>query len=173
MRSYGEFCPIAKAAEIVAERWTLLIIRELTLGSSKFNDLERGLPNIPRSLLTQRLRLLEKAGVVERRPSTNGKRSEYHLTTAGEELNGIVLGLGEWGQRWVNSQIGPADVDPRLLMSEMRRRIHLDRLPDRRVVVQFDFLGVKQQSIWLVLERPAPSVCLYDLQDCNSIRPFR
>lgn len=162
MRSYGGFCPVAKAAEVVAERWTLLIIRELISGSHRFSELERGLPNISRTLLSQRLRMLEKAGVVYRRPAVRGDRPEYHLTSAGKELHGLIVGLGEWGQRWANQHIGPTDVDPRLLMWDMRRRIHLDRLPERRVVVQFDFLGVGQQSIWLLLERPEPSVCLFD-----------
>lgn len=162
MRSYGGFCPVAKAAEIIAERWTPLIIRELIVGSHRFHELEQGLPGIPRSLLVARLRGLERAGVVERRVDGDGKRPSYHLTPAGEELLNVIWALGEWGQRWVNHNIGPADVDPQLLMWDMRRRIHLDRLPPRRVVVQFDFCGASQRRFWLVLERDAPSVCFRD-----------
>jgi DNA-binding HxlR family transcriptional regulator len=162
MRAYGGFCPVAKAAEIIAERWTPLIIRELLMGSHRFHALEQGVPGIPHSLLAQRLRALERAGIVERRPDANGKRAEYWLTPAGQELFDIVRTLGEWGQRWVNHDIGPSDTDPQLLMWDMHRRIHLDRLPDRRVVVQFDLRGVRPGTYWLVLEQPEPSVCLKD-----------
>jgi DNA-binding HxlR family transcriptional regulator len=162
MRAYGGFCPIAKALEVLGERWTLLIVRELLCGSHRFSEFRQGLPGIPRSLLAQRLRTLERAGVVERRVDATGKRSDYHLTPAGQELLDIVWGLGEWGQRWVNHTIGPADVDPQLLLWDMHRRVHLDRLPEQRIVVQFDFRGVRQQSYWLILERPEPSVCLHD-----------
>jgi DNA-binding HxlR family transcriptional regulator len=162
MRTYGGFCPIAKAVEIIGERWTLLIVRELLCGSHRFGEIEQGLTGIPRSLLSQRLRTLERAGVVEHHVDADGKHGKYHLTAAGQELSDIVWSLGEWGQRWVNHNIGPEDVDPNLLMWDMHRRIHLDRLPERRVIVQFDFHGTRQRSYWLVLERPEPSVCLTD-----------
>lgn len=130
-------------------------------GSHRFNELQQGLPGIPRSILTQRLRMLERAHVLDRQVACNGKRVEYHLTTAGQELFDIVWGLGQWGQRWVNHTISEADLDPQLLMWDMRRRIHVERLPERRVV-QFDFYGVHRGSYWLILERPEPSVCLKD-----------
>ena len=100
MTSYGQFCPVAKAAEVFAERWTPLVLRELLCGSHRFNDLHRGVPLISRSLLTQRLRQLEEAGIVERRPGARGGGAEYHLTPAGEEFRPVVMMLGEWGQRW-------------------------------------------------------------------------
>jgi len=162
MRSYGGFCPVAKASEIIAERWTPLIVRELLTGSHRFHEIEQGVPGIPHSLLVQRLRFLERAGVVERRTEPASKRVEYWLTPAGCDLFEIVRALGTWGQRWVNHDIGPADVDPHLLMWDMHRRIHLDRLPAGRTVVQFDFRGISQRSFWLVLERPEPSVCFKD-----------
>ena len=112
MKTYGQFCPVAKAAEIFAERWTPLIIRELLMGCHRFSELEMGLPNIPRSLLVQRLRSLEDAGMVERKPDPKGRKHGYHLTTAGTELLPIVKQLGEWGQRWVNHDVGLEDVDP-------------------------------------------------------------
>jgi DNA-binding HxlR family transcriptional regulator len=161
MHTYVGFCPIAKALEILGDRWTLLVVRELLMDSHRFTDLHAGLPGIPRSLLVQRLRMLEHHGVVERR--TAGKRVDYHLTQSGEELFDVVWGLGEWGQRWVNHTIEPKDVDPKLLMWDMHRRIHVDRLPTQRVVAQFDFQGASRGSYWLVLEKPAPSVCLQDL----------
>lgn len=161
MSGYGQFCPVAKAAEIFAQRWTPLIIRELLMGSHRFNDLTRGLPQIPRSILSERLRSLERQRVIERRPDGNG-RIEYWLTPAGDELFHVVWKLGEWGQRWANREIGPDDLDPKLLMWDMRRRIHLDRLPGNRVVAQFEFTGAKQDKIWLVLERHDVSVCFHD-----------
>jgi DNA-binding HxlR family transcriptional regulator len=162
MRSYGGFCPVAKASEIIAERWTPLIIRELLMSSHRFHELEQGLPGIPHSLLVQRLRALERAGIVERRADAKGRRVAYWLTPAGQELFDVVQALGCWGQRWVNHDIGPADTDPQLLVWDIHRRIHLDRLPERRIVVQLEFRGARQRTFWLVLERPEPSVCLKD-----------
>ena len=161
MRGYGQFCPVAKGAEIFAQRWTPLIIRELLLGSHRFNELARGLPQIPNSLLSQRLRSLEKQGVLERRSAQKG-RIEYWLTPAGDELFDVIWKLGEWGQRWANREVGPDDLEPKLLMWDMRRRIHLDRLPQNRVVAQFDFTGAKGGTYWLVLERHDVSVCFHD-----------
>jgi len=162
MRSYGQFCPVAKAAEIFAERWTPLIVRELACGSYRFNELERGLPGISRSLLSQRLRALERAGIVERQNGTTDRAIRYRLTTAGQELSDVVLLLGEWGQRWVNYEISLDELDPTLLMWDVHRRINVPLLPDRRIVAQFDFIGARRQSIWLILERPEPSVCYRD-----------
>jgi len=162
MKTYGQFCPVAKAAEIFAERWTPLIIRELLMGSRKFSELEIGMAHIPRSLLTKRLRTLEDAGVVTRKTEGNSKRAEYHLTEAGADLFEVVRGLGEWGQKWVNHDIGPHDVDPALLMWDMHRRVNTERLPEQRVVVQIEFHGAAKGTYWLVLERPEPSVCWWD-----------
>lgn len=159
MRSYGQFCPVAKASEILAERWTPLVVRELLMGSHRFNELEAGLPGISRSLLVQRLRYLERCGLVERRARANRRPPEYHLTRAGEELRPVIEGLGQWGQRWVNRDIRDEDIEPSLLMWDMRRRIHVDRLPAARVVVQFDFRGARRRSYWLVLDRGEVSVC--------------
>ena len=100
MKGYGQFCPIAKASEILAERWTFLVLRELILGSSRFNDLRRGVPLMSSSLLSQRLKFLEREGVVGRRPAQAGSGLEYHLTAAGRELEPVIIQLGEWGARW-------------------------------------------------------------------------
>lgn len=162
MHGYGQFCPVAKAADIFAQRWTPLILRELLMGSHRFNDLQRGLSRISRSLLLQRLRALEQADIVERHAGTGPRTSGYYLTPAGRELFDVVRCLGEWGQRWVNHDIGPEDVDPDLLMWDMHRRIHVDLLPERRVIAQFDFYGVRSGTYWLVLEPPDPSVCYQD-----------
>ena len=162
MKTYGQFCPVAKAAEIFAERWTPLIIRELLMGSRKFSELEIGMAHIPRSLLSQRLRSLEAAGVLTRKTVGNSKRPEYHLTEAGADLFEVVKGLGDWGQKWVNHDIGPADVDPALLTWDMHRRVNVDLLPPGKVVIQLTFHGAAKGEYWLVLERPEPSVCLQD-----------
>ena len=162
MKTYGQFCPVAKAAEIFGQRWTPLIIRELLMGSRRFSDLEYGLPRIPRSLLTLRLRTLEDAGVVTRKAEGSSKRAEYHLTEAGADLIEVVMKLGEWGQKWANHDIGLKDVDPALLVWDMHRRVNIELLPEERVVVQLDFHGAGKGTYWLVLERPEPSACMWD-----------
>ena len=129
-------------------------------GKPPVQRIAAGVPRIPRSLLSQRLNELEDADVVDRRMDARGKRPEYHLTTAGQELFRIVMALGEWGPRWANQDIGPEDLDPGLLMWDMRGRINLDNLPQQRGTIQFDFQGVRQQSFWLMLERSEPSVCI-------------
>jgi len=166
MTSYGQFCPVAKAAEIFAERWTPLVLRELLCGSHRFNDLHRGVPLISRSLLTQRLRQLEDAGIVERRPAARGGGSEYYLTAAGEEFRAVVMKLGEWGQRWTR-RFESIDLDPNLLLWDMQRWLNLKRFPPRRVVIRFEFRGVPKihrarTRWWLVVEPAAVDVCIKD-----------
>jgi DNA-binding HxlR family transcriptional regulator len=159
MSIYGQFCPVAKASEIFAERWTPLILRELLCGSHRFSELEHGLPRISRTLLSQRLRSLERVGLVERRIEPGGRTHAYYLTRAGEDLFDIIIRLGEWSHRWFNPLLDMDDLDPQLLLWDMHRRLNADRLPDRQVVVQFDFRGARSGSYWLVLEPGAPSVC--------------
>lgn len=161
MKSYRQFCPIAKASEIFAERWTPLIVRELLMGSTRFSELEWGVPGIPRSLLSQRLRSLVRSGIVERRGQ--GRGGSYHLTQAGEELFDIVERLGQWGQKWVNADIRAEDVvDASLLMWDMHRRVDWDRVPERRVTIQFTIPDARHRMFWIVLDRGDSSVCLQD-----------
>jgi DNA-binding HxlR family transcriptional regulator len=165
MSGYGQFCPVAKAAEIVAERWTPLVLREFLSGSRRFADLHRGVPLMSRALLALRLRQLEDAGIVRSTPKARGRGREYSLTPAGEELRPVIERFGEWGQRWARSQLGPEDLDPGLLMWDIHRRINVDRLPERRVVIRFDFRGVPRVSRrpttwWLILQRPEVDLCL-------------
>src|SRR5262245_24751479 len=162
MRGYGQFCPVAIASEIFAERWTPLVVRELFCGSRRFNELLNGLPRIPRSILVQRLRSLEAAGVVERQVDASGRGVEYHLTPAGVELGDVVLRLGDWGQRWANVEIAQHNLDPDLLMWDIHRRLDSECLPEGRVVVQIDLTGAHRKSYWLVLERPQASICWTD-----------
>ena len=165
VRGYGQFCPVAKASEVLAERWTPLVVRELLCGSHRFNDLQRGVPLMSRSLLAKRLRELERAGVVERRQRGDGRGPGYHLTAAGEELRPIIRGLGTWGQRWARSEVSREDLDPRLLMWDMQRNIATEALPNRRVVVRFRFTDVRPnlpRVTWLILERDDVDVCYHD-----------
>lgn len=160
MREYGQYCPVSLGSEVLADRWTPLILRELVLGSTRFNDIERGLPGISRTLLSERLRHLERKGVLERRPAASGRGSEYHLTPAGKDLEPVITALGEWAVRWMFSEPEPAQVDPVGLTWWMHRRVDHGRLPDRRVVIEFDYLGPNATVIWLVLDRGEPSVCV-------------
>jgi DNA-binding HxlR family transcriptional regulator len=167
MKGYGQFCPVAKAAEVFAERWTPLVLRELVSGSHRFSHLHRGVPLMSRSLLAQRLVRLEDAGIVRSEARTKGRGREYFLTPAGEELRPVIERLGEWGQRWARNRISADDLDPGLLMWDIRRRVNTDRLPERRVVVRFDFRAVpktvrSQATFWLILEQPDVDVCLKD-----------
>jgi len=156
---YGQYCPVARATEILADRWTPLIIRELLAGIGRFNDLDRGLPGISRALLVDRLRRLEETGIVERRRGGE-KRAEYHLTRAGRELQSIIDVLGRWGARWAFGEPRPSELDPIVLLWWMKRRVRRDRLPPRRTVIEFDFRGGRTGRYWLVLERTDISVCL-------------
>ena len=123
MPEYDRFCPISLGSEVLADRWTPLIMRELIIGSTRFNDIARGLPDISRSLLSQRLRHLERKGVLERWPAPNGRGSEYRLTPAGKDLEQVVMALGLWAVQWLYQDIDPADIDAVTLMWWMHRHI--------------------------------------------------
>lgn len=161
MTSYGQFCPVAKAMELLDERWTILIVRETLLGSRHFNELRRGVPNMSPALLTKRLRSLERAGVIRR--SQVGGRSVYTLTTMGQELEPVVDALSAWGIRWIG-ELGDAGLDPHLLLWDMRRTIPVERWPRRRTMVQFVFSDVvgKARSWWLVVSGDEAQVCDFD-----------
>jgi DNA-binding HxlR family transcriptional regulator len=159
MAEYHQYCPVARATEVFGDRWTPLIVRELLNGCRHFNDLERGLPGISRSLLAARLRRLEEGGVVSRR-RLGGKRVDYELTKAGHDLQKVIATLGAWGARWAFSEPRPRELDPVLLLWRMHRRVYLERLPPGRTVVELDFSGRGGRRLWLVLERHETSVCL-------------
>ncbi|MCW5850075.1 MAG: helix-turn-helix transcriptional regulator [Anaerolineae bacterium] len=159
-QAYGQYCPVTKAAEILGERWTPLIVRNLLLRPHRFNELERGLPGISRSLLVQRLNHLERAGIVERKQTASGRSGEYCMTQAGRELEGVVNALAEWGARWAFGDPEPDDLDPGLLLWWMRDGIDGASLPGGRNVVQFDFQGQRTACYWLVIEPDEVSVCL-------------
>jgi DNA-binding HxlR family transcriptional regulator len=160
MQKYEQYCPVARASAILAERWTLLIVRELIAGSHRFNEIERGLPGISRSLLASRLRQLEDAGVVVRLTHPASSLPEYHLTDAGRELTGVIEALGRWGVRWAFGDPRPEELDGGLLVWKIHQRIQRELLPDRRTVVEFDFTGPRGQRVWLLLDRREVSVCV-------------
>ncbi|MGO4255175.1 winged helix-turn-helix transcriptional regulator [Marmoricola sp. RAF53] len=162
MPSYGQFCPVAKAMEVLDERWTLLIVREMLLGSTRFNELRRGVPKMSPALLSKRLRALERAGIVERSEDPGG-RSSYTLTSSGEELRPIVDALGAWGVRWI-PQIGDEDLDPHLLMWDVRRTVPVGDWPRSRTVVAFTFedVPVKASAWWLCVNGDEVDVCDFD-----------
>jgi DNA-binding HxlR family transcriptional regulator len=162
MKGYGQFCPVAKGAEVFAERWTPLVLRELLCGSTHFSDLHRGVPLMSRSLLSRRLKQLEEIGVVERKQGLQGP--EYHLTEAGKEFAPIVRQLGEWGQRWFRPKFDRNELDVTVLMWDMRRCIKADAFPSRRVSVQFDFSGLpaSKRTWWLVSDGAEVDLCPTD-----------
>lgn len=160
MQKYHQYCPVARASEIVADRWTPLIIRELILGSHRFNEIERGLPGISRSLLASRLRTLQACGVVERLPAAHAHGPEYHLSEAGRELKPAIEALGAWGVRWAFGDPRPEELDAGLLVWKIHQRIDRELLPERRTVVEFDFTGPRGRRVWLLLEPREISVCV-------------
>jgi DNA-binding HxlR family transcriptional regulator len=162
MRSYGQYCPVAQAAEVLGDRWTLLILREMVAGSTRFNELERCLPRISRSLLSQRLRQLARAGLVDAVPLPSGRGSEYHLTPAGKDLEPIILSMADWAARWILDEPRDEDLDPLFLMWWMHRRVNLDRLPPGRTVMRFDLLQPKREVFWMLLSREGVSLCQTD-----------
>ncbi|AQA25798.1 hxlR-like helix-turn-helix family protein [Rhodococcus sp. MTM3W5.2] len=161
MSEYGQFCPVAKAMELLDERWTMLVVRELLAGSTRFNDLRRGNPKMSPALLSKRLRTLERAGVVRR--AVEDGRSSYTLTPCGEELGGVVEALGAWGVRWIG-ELGEEDLDPHLLMWDIRRTVPIDRWPRGRTVVAFEFDDVAARAgrWWLCVTGDEADVCDYD-----------
>jgi DNA-binding HxlR family transcriptional regulator len=160
MAEYRQYCPVARAAEVLADRWTPLIIRELVAGVRHFNEIERGLPGISRSVLAGRLRHLEDHGVVERLSGPGPHNTEYRLTDAGGELRRVLDSLGAWGARWAFGDPRPEELDPALLLWRMRRRLRASALPRQRVVIEFDFSGRGGRRIWLVIDQREASVCL-------------
>jgi DNA-binding HxlR family transcriptional regulator len=156
-RGYGQFCPVALASEVLGTRWTILVLRELICGSTRFNELRRGLPRMSPALLSKRLRELESKGLIVRRLDERTDNPVYHLTESGEDLRPVIMALGTWGQRWLESQLSLKNLDPSLLMWDMRRNLNPAPLPARRVTVQFLYPEVEHghRKWWLVVDRNA------------------
>lgn len=175
--SYYQFCPIAMAAEMLCSRWTMLLLRELLAGSTRFNELRRGVPRMSPALLSKRLKDLEAAGIIVRAKTRDAL--EYRLTKAGKELKSVIEAVGVWGQRWIETDASLANLDPKLLMWDMRRNIDPTPMPQRRSVIQvmFSDLAKAQRDWWLVVE-PGKEVDLcwvdpgfdVDLYLCTDLR---
>ena len=160
MRTYGQYCPIARAAEILGERWTPIILRNLLLGATTFNQIADGAPGISRSLLAYRLKELEHAGVIEAAPGPTGRRSVYGLTRAGRDLNAVMLAMGTWGERWL--ELAPPHLDAGVVLdSWCRWYLAREQLPDERVVVRFDFPDRprKADQLWMIFDGDRSEVC--------------
>lgn len=161
--TYGQFCPVAMAAEVVCSRWTALVLRELLCGSTRFNDIRRGVPRMSPALLSKRLKELERAGIIATRLSPAGT-AEYHMTEAGEDLRPVIMNLGIWGQRWVESQVTLKNLDPSLLMWDMRRWLDPSPMPPRRYTIKFEYpeLAESRRHWWLIVEGRQVDLCGVD-----------
>ena len=162
MKSFGQFCPLAQATQLLCERWTLLVVRELVAGSTRFNELQKGVPLMSPTLLSARLKQLVQAGVVTRTGRKN--KYVYELTKAGRELTPVVQLLGAWGHRWVPTSLVVEDLDASLLMWDMRRSINQEVFPEHRIVVQFEYADASEgaKDWWLVSESGEVELCLTD-----------
>jgi DNA-binding HxlR family transcriptional regulator len=163
MRTYGQYCPIARASEIFAERWTPIIIRNVLNGSRTFTQIANGAPGLSRTLLTTRLRQLERAGVIATIPNPAGRGSLYLPTEAGRDLLTVMKAMGAWGERWI--ELGPHHVDPGFVLHAwVNWYLERDRLPDRRVVVRFDFpkLPGKVKTMWVIFDGERSEICRKD-----------
>jgi DNA-binding HxlR family transcriptional regulator len=163
-KGYGQYCPIARASEIICERWTPLILRELMSGSHHFNEISYGVPLMSRALLIKRLKELELAGMITRQEKTTGQGSVYLLTPAGEALRPLIGQMGVWATYWTRDRLSSDQLDDRLLMWAMRRGVNLKAVPLTKVVLQFDLRGLtkgkqKERSYWMVIESERVDVC--------------
>jgi DNA-binding HxlR family transcriptional regulator len=162
VRNYGQFCPIARGSEILAERWTPIILRNVLMGCHTFNEIAAGAPGLSRALLTRRLRELEHAGVLKSRPKPDGHGSLYEPTPAGRDLAGVLQAIGGWAERWTEVTTEHADPDV-VLWSWGQEFLRRDLLPDRRVVVRFEFdRGGRRVRVWLLVEEREVEICRFD-----------
>lgn len=171
MAEYGQFCPVAKAADIIGERWTVLILRELFLGTTRYNDLQRGLSRVSPTLLSKRLKTLEEKGLVVRKRPPGQRSHEYYLTACGRELEPLIEHLAVWGMRWARGQLSDHELDVEFLMRDLQRRLQTERLPDGETVLCFTFNELDQFNSWwmvvngadvdLCTENPGKDVDLY------------
>lgn len=163
MLRYGQFCPIAKASEVLGEKWTVLIVRELLLGTRRFNDFQRALSLISPTVLAKRLKTLEEHGLLFRKAVPSGRATEYHLTPAGRELYPVIEELAVWGMRWARKHMDDSELDVELLMWDIQRRINRDALPGGQAVIRFNFAGLKRyRDWWVVVDESGADLCTND-----------
>lgn len=160
-KSYGQYCPLSLAAEVLCERWTLLVISRVIDGCTRFNEIHRGVPKISATLLSQRLAQLEHAGLIVRRPLETGRGYSYELTAAGSDLEPIIMSLAVWGQRWARDMEND-DLDPAFLAWSMHTRLNIGAMPPGRTVLEFVFSGTHKglSRFWLVVEDGNVDMCL-------------
>ncbi|WP_421981181.1 winged helix-turn-helix transcriptional regulator [Roseibium sp.] len=178
-KGYGQYCPLALAAEVLCERWTLLVISRVIDGCTRFNEIHRGVPKISATLLSQRLSSLEHAGLITRRALDNGRGFAYELTDAGRDLDPIIMSLAVWGQKW-SRDMETEDLDPAFLAWSMHTRLNVDAMPAKRIVMEFAFSGTHKgfSRFWLVVEDGEVDMCLKypgfeeDLSISSDIRRF-
>ena len=151
MKRYGQFCPVAKSAEILGDPWAILIVREILLGSNRFSMLQRGVPKISPTVLNTRLKELEANGVIAKRPLNGQRGHEYRLTAAGRELAPVVESLAVWGMRWARDEMEPEDMDVTFLMFDIERRVDLNELPDGESVLCFQFPDLDEFGTWWLI----------------------
>lgn len=179
MTAYGQFCPVSKAAEILFEKWTILILRELLMGTTRFNDFQRAISRISPTLLTKRLKALEEKGVIIRKQVSGQRGYEYRLTPAGKELEPLMENIAVWGMRWARGRMSDDELDVELLMREVQRRIQTKHLPDGETVICFVFTDLKKHRSWwvwvdgeevdLCTEDPGKDVDLYVSSDVRTM----
>ena len=158
MKTYRQFCPMARAAEVLAERWTLIIVRNLLMGCHTFSEILEAAPGLPRSVLSQRLVVLERCNVVERGAHPSGRGHAYYLTSVGEDLWPVCEAMGIWGTRWLDLE--REHMEPHLVLWDISKQIQPDQLPLERVVVRFDLTDRSRRNrFWLVLEPQDTEVC--------------
>ncbi len=163
MTGYGQFCPIAKATEVIGEKWTLLVLRELLLGTTRFNDFQRALARMSPTLLAKRLRNLEECGIVIRKRLSGQRGYEYRLTAAGRELGPLIEVLAVWGMRWARGLLTDEELDVEFLMREVQRRLQTEHLPDGQTVICFMFDELIQYATWwLVVDGDIVDLCTED-----------
>jgi DNA-binding HxlR family transcriptional regulator len=157
MRTYGQYCPVARTSELLAERWTPIIIRNLLTGCRTFTEIRQGAPGIPPALLTKRLATLERHGIIERERCPSGRGWFYRPTERGQELKAVCDAMGQWGARWL--EIEPRHMDPAYVLWATTKLVDPARLPDRTVVVRFELRDEPEGSYWLLLRKPHPELC--------------
>ncbi|WP_166263514.1 winged helix-turn-helix transcriptional regulator [Marinobacter caseinilyticus] len=176
---YGQFCPVAKAMSLLGEKWTLLILRELHMGATRFNELQRGLALISPTVLTKRLNELADAELILRRKISGQRGFEYFLTQAGKETLPMLKTVGEWGMRWARGDLRETDLDVELLMLYLQRSIKTENLPGDEAVIKFEFTDLQKLNNWwllvkgcnvdICLENPGKDVDVYFTTDLRTM----